>query len=94
MKNLQEFEGFLNEAATAGKVIKVNGAMQARDLNQKIKGVMSVGSGVVDIKLSKTGAKIQGPPFKGDAPGTVYEVRSLDMLSIVLGGDTSVSGGA
>ncbi len=68
--------------------------MQARDLNQKIKGVMSVGSGVVDIKLSKTGAKIQGPPFKGDAPGTVYEVRSLDMLSIVLGGDTSVSGGA
>ena len=94
MKNLQEFEGFLNEEATAGKVIKVNGAMQARDLNQKIKGVMSVGSGVVDIKLSKTGAKIQGPPFKGDAPGTVYEVRSLDMLSIVLGGDTSVSGGA
>ncbi len=94
MKNLQEFEGFLNEAATAGKIIKVNGAMQARDLNQKIKGVMSVGSGVVDIKLSKTGAKIQGPPFKGDAPGTVYEVRSLDMLSIVLGGDTSVSGGA
>ena len=94
MKNLQEFEGFLNEEATAGKVIKVNGAMQARDLNQKIKGVMSVGSGVVDIKLSKTGAKIQGPPFKGDAPGTVYEVRSLDMLSIVLGGDVSVSGGA
>jgi len=94
MKNLQEFEGFLNEEATAGKVIKVNGAMQARDLNQKIKGVMSVGSGVVDIKLSKIGAKIQGPPFKGDAPGTVYEVRSLDMLSIVLGGDTSVSGGA
>ena len=94
MKNLQEFEGFLNEAATAGKVIKVNGAMQARDLNRKIQHVINVGSGVVDIKLSKIGAKIQGPPFKGDAPGTVYEVRSLDMLPIVISGDTSVSGGA
>ncbi len=94
MKNLQEFEGFLNEAATAGKIIKVNGAMQAQDLNKKIKAVMKYGSGVVDIKLSKTGAKIQGPPFKGEAPGTVYEVPSLDMISIVLSGDVSVSGGA
>ena len=93
MKNLQEFEGFLNEATTAGKTIKVVGAIQAQDLNKKIKAVMKYGSGVVDVKMSKTGAKVQGPPFKGEAAGTVYEVPA-NLIATVLSGDTEISGGA